>query len=759
MAKIITEIKCNNLAPISKLDKTIESDNLRLAVFADNGSGKTFLSKTFRLLERGVEPLSSKSRKIPTDKFISFDKDKCSVSVKITGKDGNIAEEFKIDIKRGSLPTIPKTNYIFHCFNEDYVEENIYNLSCDKDEKIEGFILGNINIALDKEKKELAQRKQNREELEKQVKQEISAYTNDKLGHIPHISRLSDYKCITFEDISENINTPFAGVIRSYEELIGDYDKIKSVPEDLTEISLISEISIKPEFIDDIQESLFKQYTLSSFAEDFKQKIKPKQQWIETGLKLLKKTNSCPFCEQTLDNEAQNLIDQYTEFIRDEESKTIKSFNEHKDKIAGFIRILNNTVQNNNKKIIEYTNYKNDYFPSLMEKNLSELDIEDFTKSFESLTQHIEKKIENISSSIKIGEDLKKQIRKNFTSASAIVGENNDKIKEINKRKSNTTEESKNIRKDLCKVIFNNLLEIHKSSIQKLREFNSEISLLQADIKTKGQQLKVSKKEKVADTIENVLRRFFGDKYTINKNTFRLSLKKNVLDRGQAKDVLSQGEKNIIAFAYFLGDVHLKVETEDDYKKLFFIIDDPISSMDYNHVYTVNQVIKDLEEITKINGGKRFVIFTHHLDFMRVLVGNNTVSKSLVLKNSEIKDFNNNLTIPYILHLHDIYRISEGLEEPNHTTPNSIRHIIETLTKFENILADEGAVGKYIKDNFPHDSKTYTLVQDLSHGGWRSEQAPIYSGSITEVCTAIINLIDNKYKGQVEYCRSLTLQN
>jgi wobble nucleotide-excising tRNase len=298
-------------------------------------------------------------------------------------------------------------------------------------------------------------------------------------------------------------------------------------------------------------------------------------------------------------------------------------------------------------------------------------------------------------------------------------------------------------------------VENQKNPIKRLNDLDSEISSLEVEIKSLSQKMKISKKEKVADTIESVLKRFFGNKYTINKKNFRLSLNKNLLDKGQAKEVLSQGEKNIIAFAYFLGDVHLKVEAEDDYEKIFFILDDPISSMDYHHVYTVNQVIKDLKEITKVSGQIRFIIFTHHLDFMRVLVGNNTVKKSLVLKNSEIKEFNNNLTIPYILHLQDIYRISEEIEEPNHTTPNSIRHIIETLTKFENIVADEGAIGNYIKENFPDDSRTYTLIQDLSHGGWRTEQSPIHSNSIIDVCKAIINLVDKKYKGQVEYCRSL----
>ena len=89
---------------------------------------------------------------------------------------------------------------------------------------------------------------------------------------------------------------------------------------------------------------------------------------------------------------------------------------------------------------------------------------------------------------------------------------------------------------------------------------------------------------------------FFSDKYTLDEETFRLVFYKNTLEKDQAKDVLSEGEKNIIAFAYYIGDTHLKVESEDDYGKLFFIIDDPISSMDFTHVYTLCGVIRDISK-------------------------------------------------------------------------------------------------------------------------------------------------------------------
>jgi predicted RNase H-like nuclease (RuvC/YqgF family) len=136
----------------------------------------------------------------------------------------------------------------------------------------------------------------------------------------------------------------------------------------------------------------------------------------------------------------------------------------------------------------------------------------------------IEQKIKNISLSVNDPENLKKKIYRNLQIFSAIVSENNDKIKELNKKKNHANEESKNVKKDLCKVVFNNLVENQKNHIKRLEDLSSEISELESEIKSLSQKMKISKKEKVADTIENVLKRFFGDKYTINKKNFRLSL-------------------------------------------------------------------------------------------------------------------------------------------------------------------------------------------------------------------------------------------
>ena len=178
--------------------------------------------------------------------------------------------------------------------------------------------------------------------------------------------------------------------------------------------------------------------------------------------------------------------------------------------------------------------------------------------------------------------------------------------------------------------------------------------------------------------------------------------------------------------------------------------------MDFSHVYTLCGVIRDINKIIDKLGRERLLIFTHNNDFMRVLSSNNIVDKKLILNENELKEFNNNLTVPYINHLLDIFKVARKGMTPSHTTANSIRHIIETITKFEKIDISNNGIAEYIRDNIPDDTKSFTLINDLSHGGWRTEQAPITDEDYKLICETLITHIEEKYKGQIEYCEKLS---
>lgn len=122
--KITTVIKCQNIAPIENLTREIKSGSLKMGVFANNGSGKTFLSRLFRLTEKQDELVLDENGKSPTDKLLTFGQNNGTLSFKITDKDGIVKDDFSISVTKGQIPAIPDTKYLYHTFNQDYVEKN-----------------------------------------------------------------------------------------------------------------------------------------------------------------------------------------------------------------------------------------------------------------------------------------------------------------------------------------------------------------------------------------------------------------------------------------------------------------------------------------------------------------------------------------------------------------------------------------------------------------------------------------------------------
>lgn len=752
--KITTIINCQNIAPIENLTREIKSSSLKIGVFANNGSGKTFLSRLFRLTEKQDELVLDENDKSPTDKLLTFGKNIGTFSFKITDKDGNVKDDFSISVTKGQIPTIPDTKYLYHTFNQDYVEQNIRVLGYEKDSDIQGFILGKVNIDLKDNEDNLAKIEKEGKTLSEQVEKEINTYVEENISHIQNIKRLSEYAYLKPNEIFQGVDKDLYEVSKNIDELFADYNKIKSVPENLADIENVDRINIDFTSLKEIKENLSKEFSLSSLAEDFKQKIKSKQVFVETGMELLSEIddNTCPFCEQDLQEHALSLIDNYTKYINDTEAKTIKQFKGNIELLSKIIDLFKSIENANSKRMNSFNEYKSKYIPSSEDIELGSIDIEEAKISIQVLIDIIEEKLKDISKSIPVENSTIENIEKNQTLLNSIIDSNNEQIDLINAKKNRIGEENKTVRKEICKSAYNHLIETHKTNIKSIIQLREKWKTLDTEINKKKEQQKVSKKDKVASTIKAVLNYFFSNKYTLDEETFRLIFYENALEKDQAKDVLSEGEKNIVAFAYFIGDTHLKVESEDDYEKLFFIIDDPISSMDFTHVYTLCGVIRDISKIIDKLKRERLIIFTHNNDFMRVLTANNIVDKKLLLKKGELRDFNNNLTVPYINHLMDVYNIARKNEPANHTTANSIRHIIETLTKFQNVDISKDGIAEYIKKNIPNDTKSYTLINDLSHGGWRSEQSPITEDDYKEVCETIIKHIENDFKGQIEYC-------
>jgi len=104
--------------------------------------------------------------------------------------------------------------------------------------------------------------------------------------------------------------------------------------------------------------------------------------------------------------------------------------------------------------------------------------------------------------------------------------------------------------------------------------------------------------------------------------------------------------------------------------------------------------------------------------------------------------------LPYESHLRDLVEISEGLQSPSHTTANSIRHVIETVCRFE---YPEKGIESYISESpiLTRNACIFTLCQDLSHGGMRN-QTPFSEEVLKAACQVVVEFMKTKYLGQIE---------
>ncbi|WP_233202750.1 AAA family ATPase [Limnohabitans sp. JirII-31] len=127
------------------------------------------------------------------------------------------------------------------------------------------------------------------------------------------------------------------------------------------------------------------------------------------------------------------------------------------------------------------------------------------------------------------------------------------------------------------------------------------------------------------ERVNSLLTNFFGHdgiKLEARDGEDKVTVKFEVTRDGKAAYNLSEGECSLIAFCYFMAKLD---DPESKGKDLIIYIDDPISSLDGNHIFFMFSLIESLiAKPIKKNGAnsyryKQLFISTHNLDFLKYL--------------------------------------------------------------------------------------------------------------------------------------------
>ena len=336
-------------------------------------------------------------------------------------------------------------------------------------------------------------------------------------------------------------------------------------------------------------------------------------EWVQAGIKLHEGKTVCKFCMKTLpDNRISDLNSYYSKKlkeIQDAVAKTQAKINLEMDKLkitfpdkknlgnrfqSDYIKAVDNYVETAKKYRTQLSTLESDLKRKTSDyfNNIPATDIEIIT--FEEDFKEIKKAIKAHNDWLSdFDENKKKAVVKilNHYVADYLQAE------DYNKKESD---------KNKAESIITNV--------------NSKITKNKSDKLSLESQLKSSVKgqTELNDILEILLHRD-DIKIEIHNNKFTLERS------GHPASNLSEGEKSAIAFAYFLTE--LKALRNDNPPKLpntIVFIDDPISSLDSNHIFQVRSL---LYTFFKEDNYAQLFISTHNFEFFSVMLDTNLFGK------------------------------------------------------------------------------------------------------------------------------------
>lgn len=585
-----------------KVDSKLKNFNRYNLFYGWNGSGKTTISRLFKIIER---------KEIPNEY-------------------SDLKFEIEIGSQKYNEKNFMNNNENIFVFNEEFIRENI-----NWDEKINKILL------LSKDKiKEAKEYNSLKEELygniETQTKglKEIYMEEHSELGK--QLKELDD----SYSKIAKNVKDIFKTVDPAdkfysslnklkIQTILNNNQKKEEIEKCDLEESEIDELVIsikadKRELIKKTSKSIEKNNFIALYTEIQKElnkiitakvidRLKENRDisnWVNQGLQLRKKYNNsvCEFCGNVINQDRVMLLEGH---FNDEVSKSKKELE---------------------KKVEEIAIYNIDFLDVTIEKGLF---YKEYEAKVEALNIKIKENIEEINKIINlIVEKITEKINNPFEQVTMdkiidvekIVDEYNKNIKlqqdyidATNKKTMNFEIQIKNSKDILFNYYLKKQFEL-ENIFDKKKQYDKCKEVLDSKdkiLKEKEDRLSVlentlSNETLGAEKFNDKLKAFIG--YDELKLKFNKQLKGYEIIRKSTNNKalnLSEGEKTAIAFVYFLTKIK---ENNNKIENSIIIVDDPISSFDNNKLFNAYSSIK-----CELEKSKQLFILTHNFNFFKLI--------------------------------------------------------------------------------------------------------------------------------------------
>lgn len=604
-----------DLSSTDKNGRPLKFEKINI-LYGRNYSGKTTLSRIFRSLETGQLPENYDD---PQYELIDENGNKI---------DQNNLADFSSPVR---------------VFNEDFIKSNLKFLIDPTGEIAPFAILGNTNGTLVDEIKKLTKEigsseepktglhkavddannaldsaNQALSEAESDLKSKLSKKATDKSIGIKYKSdRFGDVN-YTIAKIRSDIETiyqneyqgPSTADIANCEAILRD-----TVHEPITNIRFQHQYSTyKDEAVSLLEKEIGTSNKIQRLIHDTALNL-----WVKRGVEIADNASICPFCGNPITDEFWSEL--HAHF--DEESRKLEN------DIGGLIEqirkeINKGAINDASIKLQLYSEYigKYEVAKKLLDEKLSE-----YYNALQELIDQLEKRLANISHPVEFLSDKNcdNDIEEALNRLNLVLNENNSYAGELkNKQTSAKTVLRLKEVEDFCNTIdyravsekIEKLKSIRDAAESKLNDVKDDLSNKQEAVD--GKKRLLNDEELGAKHVNEYLNDFFGHHFVTleahKDNDDAKQIKFCIMRNGKPAYNLSEGECSLISFCYFMAKLD---DVATSGQKPIIWIDDPISSLDSNHIYFIFSLI--VSKIAKTGCFSQLFISTHNLDFLKYL--------------------------------------------------------------------------------------------------------------------------------------------
>lgn len=591
-------------------------------LYGRNYSGKTTLSRIFRALEIGRVPSSYTGS-----------------SFTVHGDKGNVTNL-----------TLGSHAYDVRVYNRDFVSDNLsFLVNQTKDGEIKTFaIVGEKNkeiedaiASIEKKLGSIEDKTGLRHELEEKRKERDRTSSNHKIAFNALETRLR-----THANDKIKQNRTYGPAVYNIESIKKDINTVKkagftplTTDEQAAKVNLL-----KQEALLDITDKVsieLKIEAISSVAKELlTRQVKPTQAigellsdaalqlWVKQGMPLHReKRETCAFCRQSLPHDLWQVLDshfsQESSALETALESCITSVDNEIKRIPGFLNLTGEKFYAEERVLFEqYTRALSGHL-KLYKQNL------------EAVKDALEARKNSLFQPVAMPSFTydSEAIQQCVDDLNALITKNNSKTTSLEQDKVAAREVLRLT--DVASFIADIAYDAEKTRIGELdtaatnantahTEANSEIVKLESDAIALQSQQKDERKG--AERVNTLLNHFFGHdgiKLEAKDNADKTAVRFEVTREGKSAYNLSEGECSLIAFCYFIAKLE---EPNSKGRDLIIYIDDPISSLDGNHIFFMFSLIESMiarpvknQDGTNSYRYKQLFISTHNLDFLKYL--------------------------------------------------------------------------------------------------------------------------------------------